>query len=119
MRSRERRCAFDVEGAHGVNMNSEINALMNIIKSKNVEIKALRETSRAQDSINLILSAYIAIMTEKKGKTVIAKKTVSEALGKYLVNAVSEGDDYVITVVVSDGCTSVDTEKSEAERGSE
>lgn len=83
---------------------------MNIIKSKNVEIKALRDETRARESVNLILSAYIAIMAEKKGRAVIPKKAVSEALGKYLVNAVSDGDNYVISVVADEG------ESAEADR---
>lgn len=82
--------------------NSDINALMNIIKSKNAEIKALREAQRAHDSVNVILSAYIAILVKKTGKSVIAKSEVSEALGKYLVSATSEGDNYVIEVISSD-----------------
>ena len=84
-------------------MNREIDALMNIIKSKNVEIKALRETSKAQDTANLILSAFIAIVAERRGRMVISKRAVSEALGKYLVNAVADGENYVISVKVDDG----------------
>ena len=81
-------------------IQKEIIALMNIIKAKNVEIKDLREQMRTYDSVNLILAAYVAILTKKKGRTVIAKKAISEALGKYLVNAQAVGDVYVITVRV-------------------
>lgn len=86
-----------------MNMDREIKALMNVIKSKNVEIKALRDEARTRESVNLILSAYIAIMAEKKGSAVIPKKAISEALGKYLVNATSDADNYVISVIVDEG----------------
>ena len=76
---------------------------MNVVKSKNTEIKALRRELRTYDSVNMILAAYIAILTEKKGRSVVAKKAISEALGKYLVNAEAVGDDYVITVKVEGG----------------
>ena len=78
----------------------EINALMSIIKAKNVEIKALRREMRTYDSVNMILAAYVAILIGKTGSSVIAKRTISEALGKYLVNAEAVGDNYVITVKV-------------------
>ena len=86
-----------------MNMNNEINALMNIIKSKNVEIKSLRESARAYESVNLILSAYIAILAQKKGGMVVPKRAISEALGKFLVCAESDGDNYIINVRVEDG----------------
>jgi hypothetical protein len=79
-------------------MNSEIDALKSILRSKNQEIKALREAERAHDSVNLILAAFIAVLVGKVGKSVISKRTITEALGKYLVRAASEGENYVIEV---------------------
>ena len=87
-------------------MKREIDALMNIIRSKNVEIKALKEAERAHDSVNVILSAYIAILVKEAGGAVIPKRAVSEALGKYLVSATAEGDDYVIEVISTDEVSS-------------
>ena len=100
-------------------MNREIEALMNVIKSKNLEIKTLRETAKAQDTANLILSAFIAIVAERRGKMVISKRAVSEALGKYLVNAVADGENYVITVKVDNAGTPESAAGSEAACGAE
>ena len=82
--------------------NREEMALMNIIKSKNVEIKALREAERAHESVNVILAAYIAILVKKTGRTVVPKSAVAEALGQYLVSATSDVDNYVIEVIDSE-----------------
>ena len=89
--------------AHGMNMNRENEALMNVIKSKNAQIKSLRDSARVYESANLILSAYIAILAHKRGGAVVSKKAISEALGKFLVCAESDGDNYIINVKVEDG----------------
>lgn len=100
---RERSGGLDFASAHGVKMNSEIEALMKLIRSKNAEIKTLRDSCRVYESANLILAAYIAILAEKKGGAVVPKRAISEALGKFLVCAESVGDNYVINVRVEDG----------------
>ena len=53
---------------------------------------------KAQESMNVILSAYIAILADRHGAVTIPKSVVSEALGKYRVSAHSDGENYVIEV---------------------
>ena len=78
--------------------------IRSILLRKNRQIKAVREIAAAQESMNVILSAYIAILADKKGTVTIPKCEVSEALGKYRVSAHSEGDNYVITVEKDGDC---------------
>ena len=83
-------------------MLKKFNIFKNILIKKNRQIREAEQRIRAEQSANVILSAYVAILGGKRGVTRIAKREVSEALGKYRVSAHSEGDDYVITVMGGD-----------------
>jgi len=72
--------------------------IRSIMLRKNRQIMLAREMAQAQESMNVILSAYIAILADERGTVIISKSRVSEALGKYRVSAHSEGDNYVISV---------------------
>jgi len=74
------------------------NFILSVMRSKNRQIKAIKEIAAAQESMNVILSAYVAILADRRGSVTIPKSEVAAALGKYRVCAYSEGDNYVIYV---------------------
>ena len=74
------------------------NFIRSVLLRKNRQLKAAREMVKAQESMNVILSAYIAILADRHGAVTIPKSLVSEALGKYRVSAHSDGENYVIEV---------------------
>ena len=74
------------------------NFIRSVLLRKNRQLKAAREMVKAQESMNVILSAYIAILADRHGAVTIPKSAVSEALGKYRVSAHSDGENYVIEV---------------------
>ena len=79
-------------------MFQKLKSIIYILRRKNQQIKEAVEKAGAAQSANVILSAYIAVLVDKHGAVRIPKKTISEALGKYKVTALSEGEDYVIEV---------------------
>ncbi len=83
-------------------MFKRINFIRSILIQKNRQIKAAQQTAEAFRSMNVILSAYIAILAERRGRIVIPKHEVSEALGKFRVSANSDGGNYIIEVVAAE-----------------
>lgn len=79
-------------------MIKKLHFIKSILRSKNAQIRSIREIAEAQESANVILSAYIAILAKKRGEVRIAKSDVSAALGSYRVTCAADGDFYVITV---------------------
>lgn len=79
-------------------MIRKLHFIKSILRSKNAQIKSIKQVAQAHESANVILSAYIAILAKKQGEVRIPKSSVSEALGNYRVTAAAEGDCYVITV---------------------
>ena len=69
-----------------------------MLRLKNREIKNEREKARAKEITNLIISAYLSLLVERLGTFRVPKKEVSRALGSFVTSAISDGDDYVITV---------------------
>ena len=73
-------------------------SIRDVLKNKNMQIKAEREKYEAERMANVILSAYIALLVAEHGAVRIPKKEISDALGRYIVRSSSSGDDYVIEV---------------------
>ena len=74
-----------------------------IIRAKNRELRNERERTQALEITNTIISAYLSLLVEKVGSVRISKKAVSHALGNFITNARSEGDDNIITVKKTTG----------------
>lgn len=72
--------------------------IKNILRLKNREIKHEREKIQAKEITNVIISAYLSLLVERLGSVRIPKKEISRALGGFVTTAVSDGDDYIITV---------------------
>ena len=70
-----------------------------LLKMKNRQLRAEREKSRALSETNSILSAYVASLIEERGGARIAKDQIRKAIGKYTAQVLSEGADYVISVI--------------------
>ena len=69
-----------------------------ILRLKNREIRNEREKVQAGRITNTIISAYLSLLVERVGSFRIPKKEVSRVLGQFVTTAISDGDDYVITV---------------------
>ena len=80
-------------------MLKKFNIIKEILRHKNSQLKLEREKTMAEQSMNIILSAYLAMLVDKQGTVSIPKSRISEALGKYRVIASSFGDNYIISVV--------------------
>jgi hypothetical protein len=79
-------------------MFKKINIIRKILRHKNSQIRAEREKTQAEQSMNVILSAYLAMLIDRRGTVTIPKKEISEILGRYRVMASSDDENYVITV---------------------
>lgn len=80
-------------------MINMMKAIKGILKRKNAQIRAEREKFEAERMTNSILAAYLFVfISELGGSAKIPKKSVSEALGRFAVNAYPSDDDYVIEV---------------------
>ena len=79
-------------------MFKKINIIREILRHKNSQIRAEREKTQAEQSMNVILSAYLATLIDDRGTVSIPKRKISEMLGKYRVIASSDDENYVITV---------------------
>ena len=79
-------------------MFKKINIIREILRHKNGKIRAEREKTQAEQSMNVILSAYLAMLIDRRGTVTIPKKEISEILGRYRVMASSDDENYVITV---------------------
>jgi ribosome maturation protein Sdo1 len=79
-------------------MFKKINIIREILRHKNSQIRAERQKTEAEQSMNVILSAYLAMLVDDRGTVTIPKSRISEALGKYRVIASSDDENYVITV---------------------
>ena len=77
----------------------KINIIREILRHKNSQIRLEREKTAAEQSMNIILSAYLAMLVDARGTVRIPKRQISEALGKYRVTASSDGESYIISVV--------------------
>ena len=85
-----------------------MNLIAALLRRKNKQIRQEREKADGLEEINRILTAYLAILLEKRGSVRIPKAQIKEALGGYASAVISSGNDYVITVSreeteVSDG----------------
>lgn len=69
-----------------------------LLKRKNKQIRQERERADGLEEINRILTAYLAILLEKRGSVRIPKTQIKEALGRFACAVISSGNDYVITV---------------------
>ena len=72
-----------------------------LLRMKNRQLRAEREKSRALGETNSILSAYVAALIEERGGARIAKDHIRKAIGKYTAEVLSDGADYVISVIRS------------------
>lgn len=79
-------------------MIKKIKIIRGILKRKNAQLRDERQKYEAEKAANLILSAYVAVLAARCGELRIPKKEISEALGRFFVNASVSGDDYVIEV---------------------
>ena len=79
-------------------MIKKIKIIRGILKRKNAQLRDERQKYEAERAANLILSAYVAVLAARYGGVRIPKKEISEALGRFFVNASVSGDDYVIEV---------------------
>ena len=70
-----------------------------LMRMKNRQLRAERERSRALNETNSILSAYVASLIEERGGARIAKDQIRSAIGKYTAQVLSDGADYVISVI--------------------
>jgi len=69
-----------------------------LLRRKNKQIRQERERADGCEQINRILTAYLAILLERRGSVRIPKAQIKEALGRYCSAVISSGNDYVITV---------------------
>ena len=80
-------------------MLNMMKAIKGILKRKNAQIRAEREKFEAERMANSIVAAYLFVLIADLGGSVrIPKKDVSDALGRFFVNAYPSDDDYVIEV---------------------
>lgn len=70
-----------------------------LLRMKNRQLRAEREKSRALGETNSILSAYVASLIEERGGARIAKDQIRCAIGKYTAQVLTDGADYVISVI--------------------
>ena len=83
-------------------INKTIKHLLGI---KNRQIRTERERSRAFEEANKILSAYIALLTEKYGEIKVSRAEIGRIIGHIHTSVSRSGDDYVITVDQGDNET--------------
>lgn len=72
-----------------------------LLRMKNRQIRAERDKSRALSETNSILSAYVASLIEDRNGARISKDQIRKAIGKYTAQVLSDGADYVISVIRS------------------
>ena len=74
-----------------------------LLRMKNRQIRAERERSRALSESNSILSAYVASLIEERGGARVSREQIKNAIGKYTAKVISDGADYVISII-REGC---------------
>ena len=92
------------------------NIFLRLLSYMRRQISLEREKNKALGETNAILSAYVALLIEKKGEARIPRSEIRKYIGNYSAAARAEGDDYVISVISHKaGAFSVDREKVAAD----
>ena len=86
-----------------------------LLRMKNRQIRAERERSRALSESNSILSAYVASLIEGRGGARIPREQIKNAIGKYTAKVISDGADYVISII-REGCENQEDPAIEKEK---
>ncbi len=70
-----------------------------ILRYRSRQLTLERERNRALEETNSILSAYLALLVDRRDGVRVPKKSVREAVGKYRATVSQDGADYVISVI--------------------
>lgn len=80
-------------------MLNKLNAIREILRRKNSQLRLERERTEIQENINSVLSAYIAVLIGRVGSVYVTKKELSESIGRYRAELQERDGGYVISLV--------------------